>query len=52
VPETGQVGRLERAFGFLGAAAQGEFKTIHFAVVAINNGSQMTPAIGSARDMG
>ena len=48
-PEARQAGLLERAFGFLGAATQGEFKAIYFAVVAINHCGQMTPTISSAR---
>ena len=36
--EARQAGLFERAFGFLGAATQGEFKAIYFAVVAINHG--------------
>ena len=50
--EARQASLFERAFGLLGAAAQGEFKTRHFAIVTINYCSQMTPAAGSARHMG
>ena len=39
--EARQAGFLECAFGFLGAAAQGEFKTRYFAIVTINYCSQM-----------
>ena len=48
-PEARQAGFLERAFGFPGAATQGEFKAIYFAVVAINHCGQMTPTISSAK---
>jgi hypothetical protein len=50
--EARQPGFLECAFGFLGAAAQGEFKTGHLAIVAINYCRQMPPTFGSARHMG
>ena len=35
--EARQAGLFEGAFGFLGAAAQGEFKAVYFAVVTIDN---------------
>src|SRR5271165_440277 len=49
--ETSQAGLLEGTLGFLGTATQRELITSHFAVVAIDNRSQMAPAVGTARHM-
>ena len=42
-----EAGRLERPFGLLGSAAQGEFIANHFTIMTIDHRSEMRPAIGA-----
>jgi hypothetical protein len=50
--EAGEAGRLDGSFRFLGPSTQGKLIAHNLAIMTINHGGQMYPAILSAGNMG